>query len=165
MRKGIAAGLAAAALAAGCNIVPTKAYEGPARNRDELSVIKGGASGEEQSPVSLVDLRAIDGARQREGTYLVSVLPGRHSIALSQTLRIGVATRTQFCAFDLEALAGCRYVPRPPSPPSDARAGRNAIWEWSVDMPVAAECIAGDYQVRVPARCGSSMKLLESSKP
>jgi hypothetical protein len=148
-------------MAAGCNIVPSKAYEGPSRREADLAVLRGGASGEELSPVSLVDLRVIDGAKQRERMYLASVLPGRHMIGLRETLRIGVATRTQYCAFEIESLAGCRYTPRPPSPPSDALSGRSADWEWNVDMPVAAECLAGNFQARLPARCGSSEKVFE----
>lgn len=163
MRQGIALLLAALAAAA-CNVVPHKAYEGPSRPSSEVVVLKGGASGEELSPVSLVDFRVIDGAHQRESSYLLSILPGRHAIALTETLRLGPATRTQFCVFGLDTLAGCTYVLRPPRPPTDALTGRTPTWEWSVDLPFAAECIAGgDYQGRVPARCGSSMPLLESS--
>jgi hypothetical protein len=161
MRKGLGLLLAVFA-AAGCNVVPRKAYEGPSRPSSEIAVLKGGASGEELSRVSLVDFRAIDGARQPEASYLLAILPGRHAIALTDTLRLGPATRTQFCTFELHALAGCTYLPKPPSPPADALTGRTPTWEWSIDLPVIADCIAGDYQVRVPARCGSSMKLLES---
>jgi len=161
MRQGIAL-LLAAIVAAGCNVVPRKAYDGPSRPSGEVSVLKGGASGDELSRTSLVDFRAIDGARQPESSYLLAILPGRHAIALSETLRMGGATRTQFCTLQLDALAGCTYEPRPPSPPSDALTGVTPSWEWSVDMPVTAVCNAGDYQARVPARCGSSVKLLES---
>ena len=162
MRQGIALLLAALAAAA-CNVIPHKTYEGPSRPSSELSVLKGGASGEEPSLVSLIDFRAVDGARQPEASYLLAVLPGRHAIALTETLRLGAGTRTQFCTFELNSLAGCTYVLRPPRPPADALTGRTPTWEWSVDMPVAAECLAGDYQGRVPARCGSSMPLLERS--
>jgi hypothetical protein len=152
--------LAAALAVAGCNLAPTKGYEGPSRRLEDLSVLKGGAYGEELSPVSVVDLRTIDGASQHEATYLVSVLPGRRFIALTETLRLGNIRRPQYCAFELDAMAGCRYVPRPPSPPFYA--GSNSSWEWSVDMPLGIECLdGGAFQVRVPARCGSSAKLLE----
>jgi amidase len=64
--------------------------------------------------------------------------------------------------FELDTLAACTYVPRPPSPPSDAIAGRLKDWEWSVDMPVGFECRDGAaFQIRITARCGSSEKLLQ----
>jgi hypothetical protein len=153
--------LPAAFALAGCNVTPTKAYEGPSRPLQDLAVLKGGAYGEELSPVSVVDVRTIDGASQREATYLVSILPGRRFIALTETLRLGNIRRPQYCAFELDAMAGCLYVPRPPSPPFYA--GSKSDWEWSVDMPLGIECLdGGAFQVRVPARCGSSAKLLET---
>jgi hypothetical protein len=146
---------------AGCNVFPAKAYEGPSRRDADLAVLKGGAYGDELSAVSVVDLRSIDGVPQREGTYLASVLPGRRNIGLSETLRLGNIRRPQYCAFALDALAGCLHAPRPPTPPSDIR--RGVDWEWSVDMPVGIECADGAaYQVRVSARCGSSAKFLET---
>jgi len=163
MRQGVGLLLAALAAAA-CNVIPHKAYEGPSLASSELSVLKGGASGDQLSQVSVVDFRAIDGKSYSESSYLLSVLPGRHAIALTETLRMGRGTRIQHCVFALDALAGCTYVPRPPQPPTDALTGATPVWEWNVDMPIGAECIAGNYQVRVSARCGSSAKLLESSK-
>lgn len=164
MRKGVAAGIAvfAAALAtAGCNVVPHKAYDGPSRLDRDLSFLRGGAYGEQLSPVSLVDLRTIDGVPQRERMYLASVLPGRHVIGLSERLSVGSLSRIQFCAFNLETVAGCRYAPRPPTPPADAVGSRTA-WEWVVDMPVVAECTTdGGFQMRVSARCGSTEKVFD----
>jgi hypothetical protein len=162
MRQGIGLLLVIFA-AAGCNVVPSKAYEGSSRPSGEVSVLKGGASGDELSQVSVVDFRTIDGKSHPESSYLLSILPGRHAIALTETLRMGRGARIQHCVFALDTLAGCTYVPRPPRPPSDAMTGATPVWEWNVDMPVGAECIAGNYQVRVSARCGSSAKLLESS--
>jgi hypothetical protein len=162
VRQGLAA-LGMLLAAAGCNVVPSKAYEGPSRPSSELSVLRGGASGDELSQVSEVDFRSVDGVAQGARSYLLTILPGRHSIGLTETRRLGPATRVQFCVFQLDALAGCTYVPRPPSPPSDALTGVTPVWEWSVDMAVSAECLAGDYQARMPARCGSSNKLLESA--
>jgi hypothetical protein len=160
MRQGVTVLLVI--FAAGCNVVPRKAYDGPSRPSSELAVIKGGASGDELSRTSLVDFRAVDGVRQPDASYLLAILPGRRVVGLTETLRMGRGTRTQYCAIELDALAGCTYVPRPPSPPLEALTGATPSWEWSVDMPVNAECPAGgDYQVRVPARCGSSAKLLE----
>jgi hypothetical protein len=161
MRQGVGLLLVIFATA-GCNVVPRKAYEGPSRSSDEVSVLKGGASGDELSLVSVVDFRAIDGKSHPESSYLLSILPGRHAIVLTETLRMGRGTRIQHCVFELDTLAGCVYAPRPPSPPSDALTGVTPVWEWGVDLPVGAECIAGNYQVRVSARCGSSTKLLES---
>lgn len=163
MRQGLAA-LSMLLAAAGCNILPSKAYDGPSRPSSEVSVLKGGANGDQLSLVSVVDFRTIDGVEQRDGSYLLTILPGRHAIGVTETRRLGAATRVQFCVFELDALAGCTYVPRPPSPPSDALTGVTPVWEWSVDMAVSAECVAGDYQVRMPSRCGSSNKLLESAK-
>jgi hypothetical protein len=162
VRQGLAA-LWMLLAAAGCNILPSKAYDGASRPSSELSVLKGGASGDQLSLVSVVDFRSVDGVGQREGSYLLTILPGRHAIGLTETRRLGGATRVQFCVFELDALAGCTYVPRPPSPPSDALTGVTPVWEWSVDMAVTAECLAGDYQARMPARCGSSNKPLESA--
>jgi hypothetical protein len=163
VRQGLAALLALLA-AAGCNILPSKAYDGPSRPSSEVSVLRGGANGDQLSLVSVVDFRTIDGAAQSESSYLLTILPGRHAVGFTETRRLGAATRVQFCVFELDALAGCTYVPRPPSPPSDALTGVTPVWEWSVDMAVTAECQAGDYQVRMPARCGSSVQLLESAK-
>jgi hypothetical protein len=160
MRKGLIVLLVI--FTTGCNVVARKAYDGPSRSSSELAVLKGGASGDELSRSSLVDFRAVDGVRQPQSSYLLSILPGRRAVALTETLRMGRGTRTQYCAIQIDALAGCTYVPRPPSPPSDALSGATPNWEWSVDMPVTAECPAGgDYSVRVPARCGSSDKILE----
>jgi hypothetical protein len=161
MRQGLVALLTALA-AAGCGVFPHKAYDGPSRPERELSILRGGAFGDELSPVSLVELRVIDGKPQRARLYLASVLPGRHTIGLSETLRIATRTRTQYCAVELDTLAGCLYIARPPSAPSDAQSGRNADWEWSVDMPITAECeTGGSFQTRVPARCGGSASILE----
>jgi hypothetical protein len=151
----------AALAVAGCNVVPSKAYEGPSRPEQELSVLRGGAFGEELSYVSLVDLRVIDGVAQRARMYLASVLPGRHAVGLSETLSAGRATLTQYCAVELDTLAGCLYVLRPPSPPYEARSGRSANWEWNVDMLIAAECQSGGFQTRASARCGSSASIFE----
>jgi len=160
MRQGLVALLTVLA-AAGCGVFPHKAYDGPSRPGRELSILRGGAIGEALSPVSLVELRVIDGKPQRAGLYLASVLPGRHTIGLSETLRIATRTRTQYCAVELDTLAGCLYIPRPPSPQSDAQSAR-ADWEWSVDMPIAAECeTGGSFQTRVPARCGGSASVFE----
>jgi hypothetical protein len=159
MRQGLVALLTVLA-AAGCGVFPHKAYDGPSRPERELSILRGGAFGDELNPVSLVELRVIDGKPQRARLYLASVLPGRHTIGLSETLRISTRTRTQYCAVELDTLAGCLYIPRPPSPPSDA--ARNADWEWSVDMPITAECeTGGGFQTRVPARCGGSASVFE----
>jgi len=153
--------LAAVLGLAGCNVTPHKAYEGPSRSAREVSVIRGGAYGDEESPMSVIDMRTIDGVPQRSGTYLASVLPGRHYIGVTETTRAGTYTRLQYCGFDLDTLAACTYAPRPPSPPSDVMVGRLKEWEWSVDMPVAFECRDGAaFQIRITARCGSSEKLL-----
>jgi hypothetical protein len=167
VRKRIGASIAVLALAvAGCGVVPHKAYDGPSRPASQLSVLKAGAYGQELSPVSVVDLRTIDGAAQRGGMYLASVLPGRHAVGLSEELRAGTRTRTQFCIVELETTAGCVYAPRPPSPPTDVIIGRTTEWEWSVDMPVAIDCADGSgFQIRAPARCGASAKLLERPRP
>jgi hypothetical protein len=158
-------GLALLVLVAGCNVVPHKAYEGPSRAGRELSILKAGAYGDEDSPMSLTDMRTIDGVQQRGGMYLASVLPGRHSVGVTETTRMGTYTRRQHCAIPLDTLAGCTYLLRPPSPPSDAIAGRLKEWEWSVDMPVRIECADGaEFQVRVTARCGASEKLLEKPR-
>jgi hypothetical protein len=154
--------LAAVLSLAGCNITPHKAYEGPSRPAREVAVIKAGAYGDEESPMSVIDMRTIDGVPQRSGMYLASVLPGRHFIGVTETTRAGTYTRRQFCGFNLDTLAACTYAPRPPSPPSDVMVGRLKEWEWSIDMPVAFECRDGAaFQIRVPARCGSSEKLLQ----
>ncbi len=148
--------------ATGCNVVAHKAYEGPSRSSRELSFLKAGAYGDEDSPMSTIDMRTIDGVAQRGGLYFASVLPGRHFVGVSEVTRMGTYTRGQYCGFELDTLAGCTYAPRPPSPPSDAIAGRVKDWEWSVDMQVGFECRDGAaFQIRVPARCGSSPKLLE----
>jgi hypothetical protein len=159
MRKGLV--LLALALA-GCNVVPHKAYEGPSRPGRELSILKAGAHGDEVGPMSTVDLRTIGGSAQRSGTYLASVLPGRHFVGLSEITRMGTYTRRQYCGLELDTLAGCTYALHPASPPSDAIAGRVKEWEWSVDLPVRIECADGAaFQTRTTARCGSSEKLLE----
>jgi len=154
--------LAAVLGLAGCNVTPHKAYEGPSRAAREVSVIRGGAYGDEESPMSVIDMRTIDGVPQRAGMYLASVLPGRHYIGVTETTRAGTYTRRQYCGFNLDTLAACTYAPRPPSPPSDVMVGRLNQWEWSVDMPVAFECRDGAaFQIRITARCGSSEKLLQ----
>ena len=163
MRQGLAA-LVMLLTAAGCNVLPSKAYDGPSRPSSELSRLKGGASGDQLSLVSVVDFRSVDGVAHSESSYLLTILPGRHAIGLTETRRLGPASRIQYCVFELDALAGCTYVPRPPSPPTDALTGVTPVWEWSVDMSVTGECVSGDYQSRMPARCGSSVKLLESAK-
>lgn len=165
MRKGLAAALLLAL--AGCNVTPHKAYEGPARRDSELSFIRGGSkttqTDQEYSPVSVVDLRVIDGAKQHRVEYLVSVLPGRHRVGLRETLRIGMRERTQYCLVELETAAGCAYTPTAPSPPADARVSRE--WDWNVDMVVSAECDNGAaFALRAPARCGSSDKVLEGMR-
>jgi hypothetical protein len=167
MRQGLVfAALALALAVAGCNITPRKAYDGPSRPARDLSILKGGAYGDELSPVSVVDLRAIDGTAQRGGTYLASVLPGRHLVGVIETLRIATSERSQFCAFPLETVAACTYAPRPPSPPTDAIARRVADWEWSVDMPVNIQCAdRAVFVVRVTARCGSSANILQRPGP
>jgi hypothetical protein len=157
MRQGLIVALALSC--AGCNVVATKAYDGPSRAGSELSLLKAGATGQEGSPVSLVDLRIIDGKAQRAGTYLASVLPGRHHVGLSETLRIGTRDRVQYCGFEIDTVAGCTYQPTAPSTPTDATRGP---WEWSVDMVVVAECERdGGFALRVPARCGSTGKVFE----
>jgi hypothetical protein len=158
MRQRLA--LAAALLAAaGCSVFPHKAYQGPSRPERELSLLKGGAAGEEYSPTSTIDLRFIDGVPQRKDLYFASILPGTHSIGIRATLRIGSRERAQFCAFNLESAAGCTYSPTAPSVPSHAGQG---AWEWNVDMVVVVECAgAGGFQQRVVARCGSSDKVFE----
>jgi hypothetical protein len=161
MRQRLAV-LAAALAVAGCNVVAHKAYEGPSRPDRELSFLKGGAYGDEVSPMSVVDVRTIDGVRQRGSMYFASVLPGRHFVGLSEITRAGTYTRRQYCGLELDTLAGCTYALHPPSPPSDAIAGRVKEWEWSVDMPARIECADGAaFQIRTAARCGSSEKLLE----
>ena len=158
----------AAAAAAGCNITPTKAYEGASRPARELAFLKGGAVGEEMNPIQLnpvtvVNLSMIDGAAHRDGTYYASVLPGRRWIGVEATLRIGTRRSRQFCALEIDALAGCTYTPSAPSAPSDAA---NGPWEWSVDMLVGATCADGAaFQARLPARCGSSAKVFERKSP
>jgi hypothetical protein len=166
MRQRLAISVVAASfMQAGCNVVPHKAYEGPSRPDRELSFLKGGAYGDEISPMSVVDMRTIDGVPQRGSLYFASVLPGRHFIGVTETTRMGTYTRRQYCGFELDTLAACTYVPRPPSPPSDAIAGRLENWEWSVDMPVGFECRDGAaFQIRTLARCGSSEKLLERAQ-
>lgn len=150
---------------AGCNVVPHKAYEGPSRFDRELSILRAGAYGDEDSPMSLTDMRTIDGVEQRSGMYLASVLPGRHFVGVTETTRMGTYTRSQHCGFELDTFAGCTYSPRPPSPPSDAIANRVKDWEWSVDMSTGIECRDGAaYQVRITARCGSSPKLLQKPR-
>ena len=168
MRQGLILLALAAAATAGCNITPTKAYEGPSRPARDLSFLKGGAVGEEMNaiqlnPVTTVNLSMIDGAAQREATYYASVLPGRRWIGVAATLRVGTRQSRQFCAFELDALPGCTYTPSAPSAPSDAA---NGAWEWSVDMLVSATCTDGaGFQARVPARCGSSAKVFERKSP
>lgn len=158
MRQGLAVALALAVTA--CSVTPHKAYDGPKRRDSELSFLKAGGTGQEYGPASLVTLRMIDGAAQRPATYFVAVLPGRHAVGLSETLRIGTRERTQFCAVELETAAGCTYVPNAPSVPADARVAGE--WEWSVDMVVVAECQGSTgFTVRAPARCGSSAKVYE----
>jgi hypothetical protein len=168
MRQRLSVVLAACAAffaTAGCNIVPHKAYEGASRPERDLSILKTGAYGDADSPMSLTDMRTIDGVAQRSGMYLASVLPGRHFVGVTETTRMGTYTRSQHCAFELDTFAGCTYTPRPPSPPSDAIANRVKDWEWSVDMTTGIECRDGAaYQMRIPARCGSSAKLLERSR-
>jgi hypothetical protein len=150
---------------AGCNITPHKAYEGSSRPDREISILRAGAYGDEDSPMSLTDMRTIDGVEQRRGMYLASVLPGRHVIGVTETTRMGTYTRSQHCGFELDTFAGCTYSPRPPSPPSDAIANRVKEWEWSVDMSTGIECMDGAaYQTRITARCGSSPKLLEKPR-
>jgi len=164
MRQGLAF-LAVTLVVAGCNVVPHKAYEGPSRPDRELSFLKVGAYGEENSPVSLTALHTIDGVEQRGGMYLASVLPGRHFVGVTETTRMGTYSRRQYCGFELDTLPACTYVPRPPRPPSDAIARRLKDWEWSVDMPVSLECRDGaEFQVRITARCGSSPKLMEKPR-
>lgn len=162
MRQGLTALLFAAALlpVVGCGVNPVKVYDGPTRREEDLALLRGGGSGAERGPMSLVDLRLVDGTLLRKGTYYVAVLPGRHRVAFEATARIATETRTQYCAMDLETVAGCTYSPSPPSPPSDAGTG---AWEWNVDVVVAATCLQGSYQVRVSGRCGSSMKLIEAA--
>ena len=147
-------------VAAGCGVFPHKAYQGPSRPEGQLSLLKGGAFGQEYSPTSTIDLRFIDGVTQRKDLYFASVLPGTHSIGLRETLRIGTRERVQFCALNLETAAGCTYMPSAPSVPSHAGAGP---WEWNVDLVIVVECAgAGGFQQRVVARCASSDKVFES---
>jgi hypothetical protein len=165
MRKRLIFAVLAASFLWGCNVVPHKAYEGPARAARELSILRAGAYGDEVSPMSLTDMRTIDGVEQRSGTYLASVLPGRHFVGVTETTRMGTYTRSQHCGFELDTFAGCTYSPRPPSPPSDAIANRVQDWEWSVDMSTGIECRDGvAYQLRIPARCGSSPNLLRKPR-
>jgi len=158
MRQRLALALALLAVA-GCNVVPHKAYQGPSRPEGQLSLLKGGAMGQELSPISTLDMRIIDGMPQRKDLYFASVLPGTHAIGVRETLRIGTRDRVQFCAFNLETAAGCTYTPSAPSVPSHAGQGP---WEWNVDMVVVVECSgAGGFQQRVVARCASSEKVFE----
>lgn len=146
---------------AGCNVTPTKAYEGRSRPAGELAVLKGGGAGEEYGYQSRVNLLAVDGVALRGGVYLASFLPGRRRIELSDTVRLFRGVVTQYCAFDLEAAAACVYSPKPPSPPSD----RGESWDWNVDMPVAVECNDGAaFQLRAPARCGSSLQAAQKGR-
>jgi len=155
--------LPALLLLAGCNITPTKAYEGPSKPLKELAVIKGGGSGDDMGMgyVSRVQLLAVDERRLGVNTLLASILPGRRTIGLSETTKLFKGVRTQYCAVTIEALAGCLYTPQPPSPPSYADAAQ-AGWAWSVDMPLYVECGSGGgaFQIRAPARCGSSVDLI-----
>jgi hypothetical protein len=146
---------------AGCSITPTKGYEGPSRRSGELSVLKGGGSGEEYGYQSRVNLLAIDGVELRGSVYLASFLPGRRRIQLSETVRLFRGVSTQYCVFDLESVGACVYSPKPPSPPTD----RGESWDWNVDMPVAVECNDGAaFQLRVPARCGSSLQATQKGR-
>ncbi|HEY2336344.1 MAG TPA: hypothetical protein VGI18_03155 [Burkholderiales bacterium] len=146
---------------AGCSITPTKAYQGPSRPSGELSVLKGGGSGEAYGYQSSVSLLAVDGVELRRDVYLASFLPGRRRVELSETVRLFRGVSTQYCVFDLESAAACLYSPKPPSPPSD----RSETWDWNVDMPVAVECNDGAaFQLRVPARCGSSLPAAQKGR-
>ena len=161
MREGVALLVAAFAIA-GCGRMPVKAYDGPARSLDQLSVFRGGATGDEMSAHSVVEFGSIDGVRHAEGTYVASVLPGSHRVGVKQTLRFGAAKRVQFCTFDMETAAGCLYTPIPPSPPPDSLAGKGDDFRWSVELPVGIECGGGSaYMLRIAARCGSAGKLLD----
>jgi len=158
MRQGLAAAAVAAALAAGgCGRTPVKAYDGPARPEDQLSVLYGGASGDEMSARSVVEFPSIDGV-QRSGTiYVASVLPGSHRIGLRQTLQFGPLKRLQFCTFEMQTAAGCQYTPIPPSPPPASLSGKGDDFRWSVELPVNIECSGGvTYLMRIAASCGSA---------
>jgi hypothetical protein len=160
MRQGLILGLLLPL--AGCNVFPTKAYEGPGRPKGELAVLKGGGEGEEYGYRSLVQPLAVDGVRVREGAYLISFLPGRRRIEVRETLRLFKGVRTQYCAFDLDSVARCVYSPKPPSPPSD----RQEVWLWNVDMPVAVECSDGAaFSLRAPGICGSSLLQVQRGTP
>ena len=117
------------------------------------------------SPLAVLEFASIDGVRRRDA-YVISVLPGPHTFGVKQTLSIGSAKRVQFCAFDMQAAPGCRYTPRPPSPPPEAIGGSKASWEWSVELPVGIECGGGSaFLQRANARCGSAEQLLDERNP
>jgi hypothetical protein len=161
MREGIAArvmlaGLAAT-LVAGCGRTPVKAYDGPSRPLDQLSVLQGGASGDEMSARSVVEFPEVDGVRRSGEVYVVSVLPGSHRVRLKQTLQFGSAKRVQYCTFQVQTAADCQYTPIPPSPPPDSVSGKGKDFRWSVDLPVNIQCGGrAAYLARVGARCGSA---------
>lgn len=166
MRQGLAL-LAAALAVCGCGRTPVKAYDGPSRPQSELAVMQGGGSGDEMSPLDVVEFGAVDGRPLNGTPYLVSVLPGPHTFGVKQTLRIGTAKRVQYCAFSLETAPGCRYTPAPPTLPPDAlKAGGAGGWEWSVELPVGIACGGGSaFTLRTPARCGAAARLMEERNP
>jgi hypothetical protein len=152
--------------AAGCGRTPVKAYDGPSRPLDQLSVLMGGATGDEMSARSVVEFLVIDGVRRAEGTYVASVLPGRHRIGLRQTLQFGSAKRFQFCALEIATAADCRYTPLPPSTPPSLVAGQGRDFQWNVDLSVNMECSGGvTHLLRIDARCGSADELLGERPP
>ena len=166
MRKGMTAALAAALVAAGCSRMPVKAYDGPARPLGELSVLMGGASGDQMTAHSVVEFGSIDGVRRADGVYVASVLPGSHTVGVKQTLQFGAAKRIQYCSFEMQTAPGCLYTPIPPSLPPDALTGGGPKWEWSVELPVGIDCGGGSsYMLRVAARCGATEKLLDERVP
>jgi len=166
MTAAMTAGTAAALVAAGCSRMPVKAYDGPARPLGELSVLMGGASGDQMSVLSVVEFGVIDGVRRADGVYVASVLPGSHTVGVKQTLQFGAAKRMQYCAFDMQTAPGCLYTPIPPSPPPTTVSGRGDDFQWSIELPVGIECGGGNnYMLRVAARCGSAAGLLDERTP
>jgi hypothetical protein len=150
----------------GCaSVEPIKAYEGPARRDAELAIVEG-AFERDLANVSDVRIAGIDGVSYAGLKYQARMLPGQHTVVISDRSQLGSTKQEQFCAFDLEMAPGCIYRPYPPSYPSPAfLRGAESDWQLSVPMQVSVRCSDVSAEIRVPADCAGSQAALAQRRP
>jgi hypothetical protein len=144
--------LGVALAAAGCASVGViKAYDGPRRSGEQLASVRTELR-DEVFTVADTQIVAVDGVNYKRSQYVAQMLPGKHWIAIADSISVGKRKREQFCAFELDLQPGCTYRPSPPGVGLPNR-GLPEVFQLADVMAVNVRCNDSSYATREPVEC------------